>query len=98
MILRNRGLLALLVAEVVSRIGSQMTFVALPWFVLVTTGSPAKMGIVLACQLAPVALLGVPKGTIVSRYGARLTMLGADLARVPLMVSLPVLHAAGLGG
>jgi MFS family permease len=95
-ILRNRGLAALLAAEVVSRIGSQMTFVALPWFVLVTTGSPAKMGIVLACELAPVALLGIPSGTIVSRYGARLTMLGADLARVPLMVSLPVLHAAGL--
>jgi len=95
-ILRNRGLVALLAAEVISRIGSQMTFVALPWFVLVTTGSPAKMGIVLACELAPVALLGIPSGTIVSRYGARLTMLGADLARVPLMVSLPVLHSAGL--
>jgi len=96
MILRNRGLLALLVAEVVSKAGSQMTFVALPWFVLVTTGSPAKMGLVLAFQLAPVALLGVPSGTVVSRYGARLTMLGADLARVPLMLSLPLLHSAGL--
>ena len=96
MILRNRGLLALLVAEVVSRTGSQMTFVALPWFVLVTTGSPAKMGIVLACELAPAALLGIPSGMLVSRYGARTTMLGADLARVPLMASVPVLHAAGL--
>ena len=96
MILRNRGLLALLVAEVVSRAGSQMTFVALPWFVLVTTGSPAKMGLVLAFELAPIALLGVPSGTVVSRYGARLTMLASDLARVPLMASLPILHAAGL--
>ena len=96
MILRNRGLLALLVAEAVSRAGSQMTFVALPWFVLVTTGSPTKMGLVLAFQLAPVALLGVPSGTVVTRYGARLTMLGADAARVPLMLSLPVLSGAGL--
>jgi MFS family permease len=95
-ILRNRALVALLAAEVVSRLGSQMTFVALPWFVLVTTGSPAKMGIVLAVELAPVALLGIPSGTVVSRYGARLSMLGADLARVPLMASLPILHAAGL--
>jgi predicted MFS family arabinose efflux permease len=95
-ILRNPSLLALLAAELVSRIGSQMTFLALPWFVLVTTHSPAKMGIVLAVELAPTALLGVPSGTVVSRYGARLTMLGADLARVPLMLSLPVLHAAGL--
>ncbi len=96
MILRNRSLLALLVAELVSRLGSQMTFLALPWFVLVTTHSPAKMGIVLAVELAPTALLGIPSGTVVSRYGARLTMLGADLARVPLMASLPALHAAGM--
>jgi len=95
-ILRNRSLLALLVAELVSRLGSQMTFLALPWFVLVTTHSPAKMGIVLAVELAPTALLGIPSGTVVSRYGARLTMLGADLARVPLMASLPALHAAGM--
>ena len=96
MILRNRSLLALLAAELVSRLGSQMTFLALPWFVLVTTHSPAKMGIVLAVELLPTALLGVPSGTLVSRFGARLTMLGADLMRVPLMASLPILHAAGL--
>ena len=41
-------------------------------------------------------MLGVPSGTVVSRYGARLTMLAADLVRVPLMVSLPILHSAGL--
>ena len=50
MILRNRSLLALLVAEVISGIGSRMTALALPWFVLVTTQSPAKMGLVLACS------------------------------------------------
>jgi predicted MFS family arabinose efflux permease len=95
-ILRNRALLALLVAELVSRVGSQMTFLALPWFVLVTTHSPAKMGLVLAVELLPMALLGVPSGTVVSRLGARLTMLGSDLMRVPLMASVPLLHAAGL--
>jgi predicted MFS family arabinose efflux permease len=95
-ILRNRSLLALLAAELVSRAGSQMTFLALPWFVLVTTGSPAKMGIVLAVELVPTALLGVPSGTLVTRVGARLTMLGADLARVPLMAAVPILHSAGL--
>ena len=96
MIFRNRSLLALLAAELVSRAGSQMTFLALPWFVLVTTGSPAKMGIVLAVELLPTALLGVPGGALVARIGARLTMLGADLARVPLMAALPILHSAGM--
>jgi MFS family permease len=95
-ILRNRSLLALLVAEVVSGIGSRMTFLALPWFVLVTTHSPSKMAIVLAAELLPMGLLGIPSGTVVARLGARTTMLVSDLARVPLMASLPILHSAGL--
>lgn len=95
-ILRNRHLVALIAAEVVSSLGSRITFLALPWFVLVTTGSPAKMGLVLAVELLPVAVLGIPSGSVVARFGARRTMQLADVARVPLMCSLPVLHAAEL--
>ena len=65
-ILRNRSLAALIAAEIVSSLGSRITFLALPWFVLVTTGSAARMGIVLAVELAPVALLGIPSGAVVA--------------------------------
>ena len=41
-ILRHRPLRALLAAEVISTTGAQMTRLALPWFVLTTTGSPAR--------------------------------------------------------
>ena len=51
--LRNRPLVALLTAEGISSLGSQMTFLALPWFVLVTTGSATKMGVVLAVEILP---------------------------------------------
>ena len=95
-VLRNRSLAALIAAEVVSSLGSRITFLALPWFVLVTTDSAARMGIVLAVQMAPVALLGIPSGTLVAKLGARRTMQLCDLIRVPLMCSLPLLHAAGL--
>jgi MFS family permease len=95
-ILRNRSLAALIVAEIVSSLGSRITFLALPWFVLVTTGSAAKMGIVLAVELAPVALLGIPSGAVVARLGARRTMQLSDLARVPLMCAIPLLHSAGM--
>ena len=37
-VLRARGIGALLASQVVSSLGSQMTFLALPWFVLATTG------------------------------------------------------------
>ncbi len=73
-----------------------MTFLALPWFVLETTGSPTRMGIVLAVEILPVALLGIPSGSVVARLGARNTMLVGDLARAPLMLSVPLLHEAGL--
>jgi len=93
--LRNRSAVALLVAELVSTTGIQMTFVALPWFVLVTTGSVVKMSYVLAAEIAPVAIFGIPSGSLVSRLGGRRTMLVSDLVRVPLMVLVPVLHWAG---
>ena len=40
---RNRSLAGLISAELISLTGSSMTFVALPYFVYVTTGSFAKI-------------------------------------------------------
>jgi MFS family permease len=94
-VLRNRSILGLIAAELVSLTGSSMTFVALPWFVLVTTGSTAKLGWVMAAQLIPVGLFGIPAGSLISRLGAKRTMLVSDAARGPLMVVLPVLHWTG---
>jgi predicted MFS family arabinose efflux permease len=93
--LRNRSTIALLTAEIVSTTGIQMTFVALPWFVLVTTGSVEKMSYVLAAEIAPMAVFGIPSGTVVARLGGRRTMLVSDLLRVPLMLLVPVLHWTG---
>jgi hypothetical protein len=50
-ILRNGPLRALLAAEVISTTGAQMTWLALPWFVLVTTDSPAQMTLVMIAEL-----------------------------------------------
>src|ERR671937_1427966 len=79
-LLRNRSLAAVLVAETVSLSGSAMTFVALPWFVLATTGSTARMGWVLAAELIPVGLFGIPSGTLIARLGAKRTMNISDAA------------------
>jgi len=94
--IRNRPVAALVAAEGVSSIGTRLTWLALPWFVLVTTGSPTRMGFVFAAELVPMALLGVPSGAFVQRIGARQTMLVCDLARAPLVAAVPLLHHAGL--
>jgi MFS family permease len=93
--LRDRRLLALLVAETVSTSGSEMTWLALPWFVLVTTGSPTRMGFVIAAGVAGAALFGLPGGALLAQLGARRTMLIADACRAPLVLAVPLLHWAG---
>jgi MFS family permease len=92
---RNRSIVGLIIAELVSLTGSSMTFVALPWFVLVTTGSTAKLGWVMAVQLLPIALFGIPSGSLISRLGAKRTMLMSDAARGPLILILPILVWTG---
>jgi MFS family permease len=94
-VIRDRSILALVSAEIVSQLGSQLSALAIPWFVLVTTGSATKMGLVFAVELAPVAVLGIPSGAVVQRLGARTSMLVADAARAPLMALVPLLHELG---
>jgi MFS family permease len=93
--LRNRSLAGLVAAELVSLTGSAMTFVALPWFVLETTGSTAKMSWVLAAELLPVVIVGIPAGSAIVRLGAKRTMLISDACRGPLLVVIPILHRSG---
>ena len=92
---RNRSLLGLLTAELVSLTGSSMTFVALPFFVLITTGSTAKMGWALAAEMLPIAIFGIPAGTVIAKLGAKKTMLISDAVRGPLLLIIPILHSTG---
>ena len=89
-LLRDRSVVALLAAEVVSTTGSQMTWLALPWFVLVTTGSATKTTFVAAAEVIGLALLGLPGGRVLGRLGARRTMIFCDAVRAPLMLVIQV--------
>jgi MFS family permease len=93
-VLRERPLRALLAAEVVSVTGSQMTWLALPWFVLITSGSATRMTFVIAAELIGLGVVSFPGGKLLARIGARRTMLLCDGARAPLMLLVPILHWA----
>ncbi len=95
-LIRNRGLLGLLARDVVSMTGSQMTMIALPWFVLTTTGSAGRMAIVLAVESASLAVFGFLSGNLAARLGPRRTMLITDAVRAPLVALVPLLHALDL--
>jgi len=94
-LLRIPGIRALLVAEVVSTTGAQMTWVALPWFVLTTSGSATRMSMVMAAEAIGLALVGLPSGRLLNRVGARRTMLICDGLRGPLMLVIPIFHWMG---
>jgi MFS family permease len=92
----TRPLGALFVAEVISTTGSAVAAVALPWFVLITTRSPARMGLVMAAEFVGMAAVGIPSGRVATALGPRRSMLAADLVRAPLVAVIPVLHWLGL--
>jgi MFS family permease len=94
-VLRSRPLAALLAAEVLSTTGSQMTWLALPWFVLVTTGSAKQMTLVVTAEALGLALFGIPSGSLLQRLGPQRTMRLCDAIRAPLILVVPVLHWSG---
>jgi predicted MFS family arabinose efflux permease len=72
-----------------------MTWLALPWFILVTTGSATRMSVVVGAELVGLAALGIPGGAVLRRIGAWRTMVLADAVRAPLMLAIPALHWLG---
>jgi MFS family permease len=84
---------AIVAAEVVSSVGTSMTVLALPWFVLVTTGSATRLGLFLGIGSIPFVTLPLPAGWVIARIGARQTMVIADAARVPLLAAIPALYS-----
>jgi MFS family permease len=86
---------AVLTAEGISQVGNMMTLVAGPWFVLETTGSAAKTGLV-GAALALGLLVPVLGGPLVDRVGFRRGTVLADLASAATVASIPALHLAGL--
>jgi MFS family permease len=94
-VIRDRSLLALTSAELISQLGSSFSGLALPWFVLVTTASTTRMGIVFAIELVPFVLFGIQAASVVDRLGPRTTMLVSDAARAPVIALVPFLHLVG---
>lgn len=94
-VLRVGSIRALLASDVISTTGAQMTWVALPWFVLTTTGSATRMSVVVSAEAIGLALMAFLSVRLLNRYGSRATMLICDALRGPLMLAIPILHWTG---
>jgi MFS family permease len=89
-------LVAFLVANVVSICGTRVSAIAIPWFVLVTTGSPVKTGIVALAEMGPLVLVKAVGGPLIDRVGARRVIVIADAASTGLVGLVPLLHTMGV--
>jgi MFS family permease len=88
----RRDLAGLLAANAVSQLGNVVAVVALPWFVLVTTGSAARTGITAFATTVPLALGATIAGPFVDRVGARRVSVLGDLAAGTAIAGIPLLH------
>ncbi|MFI9258782.1 MFS transporter [Streptomyces sioyaensis] len=91
-----RPLSGLLAAMAVSLTGTRISAIALPWFVLATTGSPTQTGLVAFCEMAPYVLVKAFTGPLVDRAGPRVISWSTDLASATAAGAVPLLHALDL--
>lgn len=90
--MRRGPLVALYAADAISLTGNVVAQLAVPWFVLVTTGSAALTGLVVFFNFLPVVLAGVFGGVVVDRLGPRTTSVVADLASAGAVAAIPLVH------
>ncbi len=93
---RHADFLRLWAAQAISAYGSRITRTALPIIAVTTLGQPeAILGVLAAMQLVPGVLLAMMAGGFVDRGHKRRILIGADLVRAGLVVSLTVAWALG---
>ncbi len=86
---------ALLAAQAISFAGNALAGLALPWFVLQTSGSAARVGLIAFCALLPQPLAATFGGAFVDRLGHRRASVVADLASGIAVALVPLLYALG---
>lgn len=90
--MRRRPLYALYVADAISLSGNVVAQLAIPWYVLITTGSATLTGLAVFFNFVPVVLAGIFGGVVVDRLGYRTTSVVADLASAVAVAAIPALE------
>lgn len=85
-----------LAAETISLVGTRISMLALPWFVLETTGSPAKAGLIALFEMTPLVLSKIFGGPVIDRIGPRRVAITCDLGSAVVVGLIPLLYAADL--
>lgn len=86
----TRDFMLLWGGQAVSRVGSRASALALPLLILALTGSAAQAGFVGAVGSIPALLLSLPAGALVDRLDRKRLMIGCEIGRALLLLTLPL--------
>jgi MFS family permease len=89
---KRAPLTALLVANAISMVGNVIATIAIPWFVLQSTNSPAKTGVTGFFTTLAAVIAAFFGGAIVDRLGFKRTSITADIASGVAVALIPLLY------
>ena len=93
---RHSDFLKLWSAQTVTQFGDEITQLALPLVAILTLGAtPLQIGLLGTFQFLPFILLTIPAGVWVDRMRRRPILIGADIGRALLLVSIPIAFVGG---
>ena len=90
---RRAPLYGLYAADTISLSGNAVAQIAIPWFVLTTTGSATLTALVVFFNFLPIVLAAFFGGVVVDRLGFRASSIVADLASSAAVAAIPLLDA-----
>lgn len=85
-------LFALLTANGISMVGNVLTMIAVPWFVLQTTGSASRTGLTAFFTTLPAIIAAFFGGTLVDRMGYKRMSIIADVMSCVTVALIPLLY------
>ncbi|MFF4450286.1 MFS transporter [Streptomyces sp. NPDC001502] len=92
----KRPLIGVLAANTISISGSSLTLIGVPFFVLHTTGSAGRAGVVAFCATLPVIVAALVGGPVIDRIGRRRVSVTSDLISGLSVGAIPLLNYTGV--
>ncbi|HYI25614.1 MAG TPA: MFS transporter [Thermomicrobiales bacterium] len=90
--LRQLPVHALWLTSLVSLFGNQLTGLAVPWFVLETTGSASRTGLTAAAAVIPIIIANFFGGALVDRVSYRAMSIVSDVLSAITVAMIPLLY------
>ncbi|MFG2408628.1 MFS transporter [Streptomyces brevispora] len=87
-------LVAVLAANSISTAGTSLTLIGVPWFVLETTGSAGRAGVVAFCATLPIVVSALIGGPVIDRIGRCRVSVASDTVCGLAVAAVPLLHYA----